>query len=182
VLSLWHLGWAPGLAHRYRTFAHDLGIVVFSRDVRMNQSFRIAALAGAIAAGSMVTPGSVARADHEGELFITLITVGTAWVGLNVASVTMSSIRLAQGEQAEMGRSIFGYALGALNLGIGLFAASDGNAPGAGIFLGIGALTLTMAILARVMNAPPDVVVAPVVSEDVAGNITYGLGLTFFSL
>jgi hypothetical protein len=32
------------------------------------------------------------------------------------------------------------------------------------------------------MNAPPDVVVAPVVSEDVAGNITYGLGLTFFSL
>ena len=145
----------------------------------MRQGYKILMLTAALTAGSMVNTGSVAHAKHEANI---VLGMGVVWGGVTTTSIVMSSLRLGQGEHAGLGLTIFSATVGGLNLTAGGIAAVNSEPTLAAVFLGLGALNLTLAILGRVMNAPPDVVVAPTVSEDVAGNLSYGLGLTLLRL
>ncbi len=125
-----------------------------------------------------------AEVDPYGDVFATIFLVLGAGSALNLTSIIASSYYLGSKKYSPLGWQIFSYTVGGLTFGTGVALMASDSVEVGGVFAAVGATTLTLSILAAVLNKPkkqPSVVFSPILLRDVEGGLAPGVGFSLMS-
>ena len=127
------------------------------------------------------TPQKAEASAVLGEIYLAVVIGGSVVAGLELASIISSSVYLGMKKRQGIGWTITGSVADGLTilLGLGMMGSPEAGS----IFLGIGALSLTLTILAATRNKPQKaaLTLSPMLMRDTGGNIAPGLGVSLLS-
>ena len=157
------------------------GLIVHTqRECVLQRIFQMLIVATVVVFGLLGEPQEAA-AKHEGTV---MAGISAGILAINLVSIGSSSLHLSGKKHLPLGWQIYGGVTSGLTLAFGgILVIPNPTFWVAWTAIGVGAITMTLTILASTRNRPkkPTVTLSPILLKDVSGSLTPGVGLSLLS-